>query len=400
MIPIALHAEVPPALVASAGPRPPAITAPRPREVSFGLVAGRARAGTVRVRVLVNGVTKASQAVDGPADFSFFVDLPSRDHRVAVVAEDAAGGRSASVVRRVYGLPREGRPRAQGRSLEDPALARRVRALARGYPGISAVYVQDLRTGRGAAWNARARFPAASTVKVAIAVDVLRRLGGRPAAGSSLDRLLWRMLVYSDNESANRLLVWLGGSTSAGADRVNALLRSLGIGDTLLYGGYATAVAAGPIPLRVEEQPAFGIGKYTTAWDLARLHRFVHLAAGGLGPLPRASGSFGRADARYLLWILAHVADRWKLDRFLPGSATVLHKAGWLRQARHDAGLIYWRRGSYVVTVLTWNPGGAGSSADVLAGRVARAALDRFRRLESGGIAVADLVAYDLHLRA
>jgi hypothetical protein len=57
----------------------------------------------------------------------------------------------------------------------------------------------------------------------------------------------------------------------------------------------------------------------------------------------------------------------------------VLHKAGWIATARHEAGLVYAIEGPYVVAVMTWNAAGVGSSSDVLAGRVARAAFDRFR---------------------
>jgi Beta-lactamase enzyme family len=142
-----------------------------------------------------------------------------------------------------------------------------------------------------------------------------------------------------------------------------------------------TTAAARPIPLRVEEQPAFGIGKHTTVWDLARLHRSVHSATVGRGRLPDLPGSFGRRDARFLLWILAHVADEGKIDRFLPDAVPVLHKAGWVSTARHDAGLVYWRGGSYVVAVMTWNGNGAGGSADVLTGRVAASARARFWQL-------------------
>jgi beta-lactamase class A len=290
------------------------------------------------------------------------------------------GARAGRTVSAVYGLPRAARPVPTRPSAEDHVLARRLRALARAYSGTAAVYAQDLGTGRGAAWNARARFPAASTLKLAIAIEVLRTLGPRPRAGTSLDRTLQRMLLYSDNEAANSLLVWLGGSTSGGAYRVNALMRSLGIDDSLMYGGYELATAAArPIPLRVNEQPAFGVGKYTTAWDLVRLHRAVHQATHGRGPLARGRGHFGRADARHLLWLLAHVADHGKLDRYLPGGTSTLHKAGWIRQARHDAGLVYWRGGVFVVGVMTWNAGGVGSRSDILAGRVAQRALERFR---------------------
>lgn len=381
MIPIALHMEVPPIMLASVAPRPPAIVSPAPREISFGRITGRIFAGTTRVHVVVNGRIAQTKDISGPARFSFRVNLPPREVRIRVVAQDAIGQRTSSrTVGQVRGLPAPGEPAGFRPSVEDAALARRLRTLARAFPGTAAVFVQDLRTGRGAAWNARARFPAASTLKLPIAIEVLRRLGYRPAAGSSLDRLLWRMLVYSDNNAANSLLVWLGGSTSSGAYRVNALMRSLRVRDSLMYGGYQVA-AARPIPVQVNEQPAIGVGKYTTAWDLGRLHRFVSMAARGLGPLPRAGGSFGRKDARYLLWILAHVVDHGKLDRFLSPYATVLHKAGWIGTARHDAGVVYWRGGSFTVAVMTWNSGGVGSSSDILAGRVARIARDHFDRL-------------------
>ncbi|HXV57865.1 MAG TPA: serine hydrolase [Gaiellaceae bacterium] len=384
MIPIAIHAEPPPdAVAAAARLRPPALVAPDPRGASFGSVTGRVFAGTTTVRVVVDGVPLASRAVAGPGRFSFAVDLPPRDVRVRVVARDAEGNKASASVAPVYGLPRAGRPTGRIPSIQDGTLARRLRSLARAFPGTAAVYVQDLRTGRGAAWNAAARFPAASTLKLAIALEVLRRERARPGPGSSLDGLLRSMLVHSDNASANALLVRLGGSTSGGAGHVNALMRALGARSSLMYGGYEvlTAAAARPIPVRVNEQPAIGIGKFTTAYDLARLHRALHLAARGRGPLARVDGSFTRRDARYLLWVLARVADHGKLDRYLPGSVSVLHKAGWIRQARHDAGLVYWRGGAFVVAVMTWNARGVGRSSDVLAGRTARAALERFRAL-------------------
>ncbi|MGH2996294.1 MAG: serine hydrolase [Gaiellaceae bacterium] len=371
------HVEPPPRLDVRL--RRPALTAPAPRQVSWGRVAGFVGAGAERVLVKVDGVLRGSQEPVG-GRFELWVDLPKRDVRVRVVAENAAGERKASVVTPVYGLPRAGRPTGWRPATEDAALARRLRGLVRDHPGIAAVFVQDLRTRRGAAWNARARFPAASTVKLAIAAEVLRRLRGLPPRDSSVDRLLWAMLVYSDNAAANALLEWIGGSTSVGASRVTAMLRSLGISDTGMYGGYLTGGGSRPIPLTVEEQPSF-VGKYTSAWDLAQLHTQVHTGARGLGRLVRLEGSFTPADARYLLWVLAHVTDRDKLDRYLPGRVAVLHKAGWITEARHDAGLVYWRGGSYVAAVMTWSSAGAGASSDVLAGRVALAALRRFQEL-------------------
>jgi hypothetical protein len=81
------------------------------------------------------------------------------------------------------------------------------------------------------------------------------------------------------------------------------------------------------------------------------------------------------SEARYLLWLLAQVSDPGKLDRYLPAGATVLHKAGWLPEARHDSGVVAFVGGAYVAAVLTWRTPGA----DDFAGRVSLAALQRFR---------------------
>ena len=352
---------------------PPAISAPAPREVSFGHVAGVAPLGTRQIIVRVGKYVVAQEPLRGRS-FSLSVPMQTGVVEVRVTAVDGRNRRSTSVVEPVFALPLRADPRARSSRL-DPALAGTVRTLVTRHGGTAGVYVQDLRTGRGASWNARARFPAASTLKLAIAVTVMRSLEGKPAERTQLARLLGHMLILSDNEAANALEVWLAGSTSAGSARVNETMRALGLNDSQMYGGYATrgaASAAAPIPIRIESQPAFGLGKYTTAWDLARLARAVYLAAAGKGPLPRlgVSGS----EARYLLWLLAQVADRGKLDRYLGPGPIVMHKAGWLAGVRHDNGIVAFHGGVFVATVMTWRVGGA----DDLAGQIALAAFSRF----------------------
>jgi hypothetical protein len=342
--------------------------------------------GTRRILVSIDGRLRAEKPVRGNR-FDFAVALPQRDVTLTVSAVDGRGRRASTVVAPVYGLPRAAAPRAPPLAgSEDARLARTIRALARAFPGTCAVFVQDLRDGAGAAWNARARLPAASTLKVAIAVEVLRVLAAKPAFGTRPDRLLRRMLVYSDSKAANELLVWLGGSISGGSARVNASMRALGLTDTDMYGGYELPRSTSkrsqrPIPIRVESQPSF-VGKYTTAWDYGRLIRSLHLATEGKGVLPRRfRGSLIPAEARYLLYILAHTAEPNRLDRYVRGAGlAVLQKAGWIEQARHDGGLVYWPGGAFVAVVMTWSGRGTGTSSDVLAGRVARAALERFRR--------------------
>ena len=370
-------------MIATPAPPPPAIEQPAARQISYGLVTGRAARGTVRVLVFANGKRLASKSLDGRR-FTLHVRLPLGDVTVRVTTVARGGRRSSAHVHDVFGLPAAARPRiVEGRL--DRTLERKLDARVRKYAGTSAYYVQSLTGASGAAWNARARFPAASTVKLAIAATVLSRHSGTPPSGSYLDGLLREMIIPSDDAAANALLVWLGGSTSSGAYRVNDLMRSLGLKDTLMYGGYEVIRSlSSRIPVRVDETPAFGVGKYTTAWDMTSLWRAIWLASGDKGPLRSSHSGFTAADARHLLWLTAHVRDQPKLDTTLRSEhgVEVCHKAGWISAARHDTGLVFWSGGVFVAGVMTYRPWGVSLSSDRLAGRVAAITLQRLRRTE------------------
>jgi Beta-lactamase enzyme family len=351
---------------------PPVLITPAPYEVSFGRIAGRISRDARMLLVGIDGRVVARRDLNRRSTFDVHIQLPQRRFRLTVTAVYDAQRRAGTTVRAVYGLPRAAEPRAPPRrSVQDPELAREIRALAQRFPGLCGIYVQNLRTGAGAAWNARAEFPAASTLKVAIAVEVLRALRGPPAEGSRLDVLMRKAIVPSDDKAANDLLTWLGGSTSGGSAKVNATFRFLGLHDTEMYGGYIVP-AATPIPLERNAQPSF-VGKRTTAWDFARLLRYLHEASAGKGRLARRGG-FVPSEAKYLLYLLAHSQPSY-LARYLDGTGvSVLDKPGWIKRARHDGGLAFWRDGSFVAVVLTYNERGVGVSSEILAGRVARAA--------------------------
>src|SRR4029453_3181690 len=177
------------AWVGAVPPRPPAIYAPAPREVSFGRIEGRVARGTQEVRVRVDGRLVATKIVTRPR-FALVVPLPARDVTIRISAIDRRGRHASPLVDPVFALPHGVAPYSGPipalRGYEDAVLARTVRSLGRRFPGICGMFVQDLRTGAGAAWNARARFPAASTLKLAIAVELLRELRGVPPPGARL----------------------------------------------------------------------------------------------------------------------------------------------------------------------------------------------------------------------
>jgi hypothetical protein len=111
----------------------------------------------------------------GGKTFNFALQLPARDVRLTIRAVDGQGRGRSTTVGPVFGLPRRAEPRGPPRrNSEDVRLRRTIRSLGRAFPGSCGIYVQDLGSGAGAAWNAGAEFPAASTVKVAIAIEVLR----------------------------------------------------------------------------------------------------------------------------------------------------------------------------------------------------------------------------------
>jgi beta-lactamase class A len=365
-------------------PAPPAVEQPAPYELSFGAVAGTVAPGTRRVVVRAGGKVLADLPLRRRR-FQLRVRLPIGETSVQVVTVDGKGRHASATVAHVLGAPQTAAPRRHAARL-DGLLARDVRRAAVGFGPKSGIYVENLASGAGAAWNAKATFPAASTLKLAIAVTALARTEGTPRHGSTLDGLVRQMIVFSDNASANAVERYFGGSTSGGSALVNALMRSIGLVDTEMYGGYEidtygvdlARLPAAAIPLRVESQPSWGYGKRTSAWDLASLAKSVWLASAG-SPLRSAQPGFTAGDARYLLYVLAQVRDPGKLGREVgrvPG-VRVLHKAGWIGAARHDNGIVLWPGGAYVAAVMTYRAAGAGTQSDVLAGRVARIALDR-----------------------
>ena len=163
----------------------------------------------------------------------------------------------------------------------------------------------------------------------------------------------------------------------------------MGLERTVMYGGYVLGTSLEPprglaargVPLSVVDQPSWGVGKATTALDLARLHRAVWLASGGLGPLAAGTGPVS-PQPRLAISFTSSRTSRTTASSVASSSAgpgrVVLHKAGWIDPARHDAGLVIWRGGILVAAVMTYDRGGAGTRSDVLAGRVAQAAVRRF----------------------
>ncbi len=298
------------------------------------------------------------------------VPLPGGLHPVRVRAVGPGGARWSRTVRARV-LPPSATRAGRVPGFVDRRLQADVRAASERLPAVTGVYVQHLVTGCGAAVNADAQFPAASTLKVAILVDAVRR-GGAGALRATLDS----MIIDSSDRAANAVL----GST--GAARVTQTLHDLELRRSLVRRPYIIEDARQRLPVRTEAQPALATNFITTPYELARLMVAIHRGAIGRGGVGRL-GIGRRAAQRELLVRLLDVRDGSKLAAGLPSSVPLAHKSGFTDQVKHDGGMIYLRRGPVVAVAMSWSAGGVSDqSGNRFIADVARAAA---RRLGGGG---------------
>jgi beta-lactamase class A len=359
-------------VIAHAPPPPPVISAPA---VSFGRAAVRLRATAERVEVQADGrITARLRPPPGPRRIS--VPVPTGVHAVRVRAVGRGGARWSSTVR-VRALPRSALRAGRIPGFVDRALQRDVERLAGETSAITGVYVQHLVTGCGAAVNADAQFPAASTLKAAILVDAVRH-GQAASLRSTLDR----MVIDSDDASANAALAALGGgSGDAGAVQVTDTLHDLGLSRSLVRRPYIIEQERRPLPIATTAAPPLYTNFISTPYELARLMVAVHRGAVGRGGVARLG--IGARDARAeLLARFLDVRDTTKLVAGLPSGVPVAHKTGYTDDVRHDAGIIYLRSGPVVASAMTYRAGSIGGTGERFISRVATAAR---ARLAGGG---------------
>lgn len=325
------------------------VDVPRSFEANPGIVAFRSSAPVDALAITVNGrryrlirlAKPTRRAVVGP------FGLPSRDLTIRI-----AGLRDGKVVGRATATDVLGLPRAAGTVVLPRETVRQAQVRLRRLPrpvDWAAAWAVDLASGRGASWNAGARFTAASTAKLPILMKYLIDLR-RDAVGDRHWGDLRAMILESSNIAANTMLTAIGGDTTTGAARVTAMMRRLGATRSDEAGGYIADDRRAPTPPnRVDSEPESQCCKLVTAHDLGVLLVELVRAANGTGRA-RALGLTGR-DARVALWLLAHASHP---GLFRPWTRwTVAHKVGYIDAAWHDAAIVFSPQGTQVVVALT-----------------------------------------------
>jgi Beta-lactamase enzyme family len=319
-------------------------------------------------------------AAPDPATLQARYDAARDREERALAANDRAGAaRAAAEIRWAEGYdsrPPSWRAAREVPGLAVPALARaelrtdrrlvvRLQSIGRSYRGWAGFWVHDLATGATAGWNADARFPAASTVKLGVLAAALRRYGPRPER-SSVWYDLRQLTGWSSNLAANRVVQKVGGEHV-----VADALRRLGARSSTYPGPYRAGTA---VRADAPRPPPLSHWRVTTAHDLGRILYAFQAAAAGNRYVQRLSG-LTRRQARLGLALLASgssAGENAGLLRPYLGGATVAHKVGWMSDLRATAAVVYRPERPIIAVVLAYRPGIGAAEARVLGRQVAR----------------------------
>ncbi|MDD4178459.1 MAG: class A beta-lactamase-related serine hydrolase [Candidatus Margulisbacteria bacterium] len=209
----------------------------------------------------------------------------------------------------------------------------------------------DLKSGWSFSVNGSREFPAASIGKVPVmaaayhyydcgAFDIEKRVmfresdklegagvlrwmkGGREYSLWNLMRL---MITLSDN-TATRLVV-----NAVTLPSIEAYVKSIGLKQTRIVD-----------PTMLVEPPDPN-NNLTSPWDMAKQFSLIHNCRG-----------FSKKSAKQMIAWLNYQRYRWGIWRGVPPGTYVANKTGQLEGILNDAGIIYTKKGNYVLSIFTY----------------------------------------------
>ncbi|PYL80282.1 MAG: serine hydrolase [Verrucomicrobia bacterium] len=251
----------------------------------------------------------------------------------------------------------EAAPRDTGSDLLWKKLETRVDEIANRLDGVMGVAILDLTDGRVLLRNADRVFPAASSIKIAILLELYRqdqeaRAGAKGKARlddiytfdpkdlvedsrimagltAGVTRVTNRdlaqfMVTVSDNAAANVLI------DRVGKDNVNAMLHSLGLSKTMLRRKMMDVAAA----RRGEENVA-------TPQEMVRLLEAIY----------KEKVLDKQATAEFIKQL--STSKQSYIPRYLPENVQVANKPGELEAVRTDSGIVYAQNRPFAISVMT-----------------------------------------------
>lgn len=211
--------------------------------------------------------------------------------------------------------------------------------------------IKNLKTGETININENLVFPSASTIKIVIMSEILRKvkegfirlndniiLSNFMKTGGSgilhelngghkftIEELITLMIIVSDNTATNILI------DIADMKNVNNMAASLGMSHTKLQ-------------RKMMDFEAVKCGKenYTCAADMTHILELIY-----------DGKVINKEYSDMMLDILKRQQDLGRLDLYLPENTIIAHKPGELDFLEHDVGIVYLENCTYIISVLT-----------------------------------------------
>jgi len=256
-------------------------------------------------------------------------------------------------------------------------LQQRVKAEISQFKGEVGIVIKDLQTGQEFSYEKNKLFPSASLAKIPLMVvcflaadqggikldrnialkssDKLTGSGVLKDMPSgtifSVERLIGLMIYDSDNTATNIVTNLLG------IDYLNNTFKYFGLRNTDLSRKIAD--------YRSRDK---GIENYTTAEDMALLLDQIYR---------RRLGNKNVSDQCISMLKLTRMNDR--IPKYLPPEITVAHKTGLENGVCHDAGIVFTRKGDFIIVVLTKH---ANANSSLSKEFIAKVSLNTYKYFE------------------
>lgn len=241
------------------------------------------------------------------------------------------------------------------------ALGELIAARAASWPGIASVFVRDIGRGEETSIDGDVAFAGMSTMKIAILVEVYRKLDQPPNIEER--KLLTETLGLSGNFSANLLLRLIGdGSAQRGTEILTASMARLGLENTFMATPYDVEAQSHfirtPANVRTDLTTYPDTHMQTTAKDMGLLVEMIVQCAEGGGTLLAAyAPDITQDECREMI-------ETMKLNRLealipagLPPGTEHAHKHGYINDSHADVALVWGPTGPYALSIYIYMPG-------------------------------------------
>jgi beta-lactamase class A len=262
------------------------------------------------------------------------------------------------------------------------------------FPGLVSIFVRQVGGQEEVSIDPDIAFAGMSTMKIPIMAELYRSVLDDPP-GVETTKLLTSTMGLSGNFTANLLLRLIGGGEIgaewAGADRVTATLRSLGLENSFMATPYDQEALPKtyrtPANSRTDANTLPDQHMQTTAKDTALLLEWiVQCSQGGGTLLALYPDQLSPDECQQILDYMDLNKKGILLETGLPPDVHMVHKHGFVEDSHSDAAVVWSPAGPYVVSVFIYKYGWVEwDLSSSLMADVSKAAWDYFTLVANGG---------------